>query len=203
MCQFKSVPTDVHLIATKRILRYVNGTLHYGVFLQLGPLSLSTFSNSDWAKDPFDRRSITGYMVYLGYNPITWSAKKQETISRSSTKPEYRALATTTAELSWLCQVLKDLGVFPLLNSGVIMLLHLPLLPILSFMLTPNMWRWITTLFEKGCFVDIFTKSLSTSCFVFLRSKIMVFVNPMVLRGDVKVSTESQRKNLKIEEKEA
>ena len=51
--------------------------------------------------------------------------------------------------------------------------------------------------------VDIFTKSLSTSCFVFLRSKIMVSVNPMVLRGDVKVSTKSQRKNLKIEEKEA
>lgn len=58
-CQFKSVPTDLLL----RILRNVNSTLHYGVFLQPRPLSLSAFSDSDWAKDPFDRRSITGYMV--------------------------------------------------------------------------------------------------------------------------------------------
>ena len=99
VCQFISNPIDLHLIAAKRILRYVNGTLHHGVFLQPGPLSLSAFSDSNWAGDPYDRHSITGYIVYLGYNPITWSAKKQDTISRSSTESEYRALATTAAEL--------------------------------------------------------------------------------------------------------
>lgn len=51
-------------------------------------------------------------MVYLGYNPITWSAKKQETVSKSSTKSEYRALASTAAELLWLQQVLKDISIF-------------------------------------------------------------------------------------------
>lgn len=76
VCQFMSTPTDVHLIAAKRILRYVHDTLHCGFFLQLGPLSLSAFSDSNWAGDSFNRRSITGFMVYLGYNPITWSAKK-------------------------------------------------------------------------------------------------------------------------------
>ena len=50
--------------------------------------------------------------MYLGYNPITWSAKKQLTVSKSSTKSEYRALASTTAELCWLRQVLRDLGIF-------------------------------------------------------------------------------------------
>ena len=74
--QFMSNPTDKHLIATKIILRYVNGTLHHGVFLQPIPLSFSAFSDSDWAGDPFDRHSITSYIVYLGYNPITWSANK-------------------------------------------------------------------------------------------------------------------------------
>lgn len=53
-----------------------------------------------------------GYLVYLEYNPITWSAKKQLTISRSSTKSEYRALASTIVELCWLHQLLKDLGIF-------------------------------------------------------------------------------------------
>ena len=107
-----SKPTDVHLIATKRILRCLNGTVDYGIFLQPSPLSLSAFSNSNWASDPNGRRSTTGYLVYLGYNPITWSAKKQLTISRSSTKSEYRALASTTVELCWLHQLLKDLGIF-------------------------------------------------------------------------------------------
>ena len=105
-------PTNAHLIAAKRILRYVNGTLNYGVFLQPGPFSLFAFSDSDWAGDPFDRHSITRYIVYLGYNPITWNAKKQDTVSRSSTEFEYRALATTAAELYWLRQVLRDLGIF-------------------------------------------------------------------------------------------
>ena len=76
VCQFMSNPTDKHLIAAKRILRYVNGTLHHGVFLQPGPLSLFAFSDSDWTGDPFDRHSITSYIVYLGYNPIIWSANK-------------------------------------------------------------------------------------------------------------------------------
>ena len=109
---FMTTRTNIHLIAAKRILRYLNGTLQFGVFLQPGPLSLSTFSDSDWASDPFDKRSTTGYLVYLGYNPITRSAKKQDTISKSSTESEYKALASTAVELSWLCQVLKDLGIF-------------------------------------------------------------------------------------------
>ena len=110
--QFMSTLIDVHLIAAKRILRYVNGTLHYGIFLQPGLLSLFSFSDSDWAGDPYDRHLIIAYIVYLGYNPITWSAKKYDTISRSSTKSKYRALATTAAELYWLRQVLKGLGIF-------------------------------------------------------------------------------------------
>ena len=71
VCQFMSIPTDTHLIAAKRILRYLNGTLQFGIFIQPGPIALSTFSDSNWARDPFDRRSTTGYMVCLGYNPIT------------------------------------------------------------------------------------------------------------------------------------
>ena len=111
VCQFMSAPYETHFIATKCILRYVNGTSNLGIFFQPGPLSLSAFSDSDWAGDPFDRHSIIGFLVYLGFNPITWSVKKQDIVSRSSTESEYRALATTAAELCWIRQVLKDLGI--------------------------------------------------------------------------------------------
>ena len=157
VCQFMSIPTDVHLVAAKHILRYINGTLNFGVFLQPGPLSLSAFSNSNWTGDPFDRCSTTGYLVYLGYNPITWSAKRQEIVSRSSPESKYRALAATAAKLSWLRQVLKDLGIFLLLHlsSAVTMSLLLQLLLIQFSLLVQSMRRLITIQFERGFFGEI------------------------------------------------
>ena len=107
-----SIPTDIHSTATKCILKYINGTLNFGIRLQPCPISLSAFSDWNWAGDPFDRHSTAGFIAYLGYNPITWSAKKQNTISRSFTESEYRALAYIATELSWLCQVLQDLRIF-------------------------------------------------------------------------------------------
>lgn len=75
-------------------------------------LSLLAFFDSDWADNRLDRRSTTGFVIFLGCNPISWASKKQATVSRSSTKAEYRAWAAATAELSWLRQILKDLCVF-------------------------------------------------------------------------------------------
>ena len=180
VCQFMSNPIDAHLIVAKRILRYVNGTLNYGVFLQLGPFSLSAFSNSKWAGDPFDKHSITGYIVYLGFNPITWSAKKQDTVSHSFTKSEYRALAATIAKLYWLRQVLKDLGIFLLVppklqcdNVSALAIASNPMFHVRTkhievdyhFVCEKVLRRdlqikYIATRDQLG---DVFTKSLSTS----------------------------------------
>ena len=77
-----------------------------------GPTSLSAFTDADWAGHPNDRRSNSGLLVFLGHNPITWSVKKQLTVSRSSTEAEYRALASASTELCWLCVLLKDLGIY-------------------------------------------------------------------------------------------
>ena len=112
ICQFMHQPTDHHLVAAKRILRYVQGTLHHGLTFCPGPLSLTAFTDSDWAGDPMDRRSTTGLIVFLGHNPITWQSKKQPTVARSSTEAEYRALANCAADLAWVRMVLKDLGIF-------------------------------------------------------------------------------------------
>uniref|UniRef100_A0A2N9J6E2 Integrase catalytic domain-containing protein n=1 Tax=Fagus sylvatica TaxID=28930 RepID=A0A2N9J6E2_FAGSY len=112
VCQYMSTPTSTHLTAAKRILRYIKGTLHHGIAFTPGSLSLSVYSDADWAGDPDDRRSTSGMLIYLGSNPITWSAKKQPTVSRSSTESEYRALATASVEVCWIRTLLKDLAIY-------------------------------------------------------------------------------------------
>ena len=73
--------------ALKRLMRYLHGTLHYGIQLYKNtPLSLHAFTDADWGGDKDNYVSTTGYLVYLGRNPITWSSKKQKPVTRSTTK---------------------------------------------------------------------------------------------------------------------
>ncbi|XP_016649007.1 PREDICTED: uncharacterized mitochondrial protein AtMg00810-like [Prunus mume] len=110
-CQFMHNPMESHVVAVKRILRYLKGTLAFGIWFKPGLLHLHAYSDADWAGDPNDRRSVSGFIVYLGSTPISWASKKQHTVSRSSTEAEYRALAIAAAELAWIRQLFCDLHV--------------------------------------------------------------------------------------------
>ena len=103
-------PREPHLTALKRILRYVRGTLHMGLFLRPSSQSdLVVYSDADWAGCPDTRKSTSGYAVFLGDNLISWSSKRQNTVSRSSAEAEYRAVANAVAEATWLRQLLSEL----------------------------------------------------------------------------------------------
>ena len=73
--------------------------MQLGLSYTRGDLQLKAFSDADWAGDPNDRRFITGLVVFLGNNSISWFSKKQQTISRSLTEAKYCALSFTSAEL--------------------------------------------------------------------------------------------------------
>ena len=112
VCQFLHSPTTVHREVVKRILRYVKGTIGLGLrFKKSNSMLVSAFSDADWAGCPDDRRSTSGFAVFLGGNLVSWCARKQAMVSRSSTEAEYRSLANATAEVMWIQKLLDELGI--------------------------------------------------------------------------------------------
>jgi histone deacetylase 1/2 len=112
VCQFLHAPTTEHWSAVKRILRYIQDTSKIGItFIKSSSTLLSAFSDADWAGSIDDRRSTGGFAIFVGSNLVSWSARKQATVSRSSTEAEYKALANATAELIWVEALLGELGV--------------------------------------------------------------------------------------------
>jgi histone deacetylase 1/2 len=112
--QYVQGPMDKHWAALKRVLRYVKGTLDQKLQFQKSDNTLNAFSDADWAGCPDDRRSTGGFAVKMGSNLVSWSSKKQPTVSRSSTESEYKAIANVAvaAELIWIQSLLKELGIF-------------------------------------------------------------------------------------------
>ncbi|GJW46851.1 ribonuclease H-like domain-containing protein [Tanacetum coccineum] len=110
VCLYMHDPQEPHFSALKRILRYVQGTLDYDLqSFSLSTTYLVAYSDADWAGCPTTRRSTSGYYVFLSNNLLSWSSKRQPTLSRSSTEAEYRGVANAVAETCWLRNLLREL----------------------------------------------------------------------------------------------
>eukprot|EP00253_Pinus_taeda_P006707 PITA_06707 len=111
VARFMQNPRESHWKAAKRILRYVRGTVQFGIHYsaKAAPL-LVGFTDSDWAGDPDDRKSTAGYVFTLGSRPITWACKKQAATSLSSAEAEYRGAVEASKEALWLRQILSEFG---------------------------------------------------------------------------------------------
>jgi hypothetical protein len=102
-------PREHHLTAVKWILRYLQGTLDYGLLLhRASPSELVVYTDADWAGCPDTHQSISGYAVFLGDNHISWSSKRHTVISRLSAEAEYRAVVNGVTEACWFHQLLQE-----------------------------------------------------------------------------------------------
>lgn len=90
LSQLLDAPTDVHLQAVHKVLKYLKGNPGLGMFYVVdSEICLNAFVDADWASCPDSRRSTSGFCVYLGSTLICWKSRKQHVVSRSSTEAEY------------------------------------------------------------------------------------------------------------------
>jgi hypothetical protein len=201
-------PTTTHWTAAKRMLRYLKGSVDSGLYYSKGKVSLNDFCDSDWAGNPNDRRSITGFCIFLSSNLVSWSAKKQHVVSRSSTKAEFHSMSLAVADLFWLRMLLRELHISlpspPTLwcdNAGAIALTSNPVFHARTKHIEVDfhfIWEKVTNrdiqiqyISTLDQIADLFTKGHTTIQFCLLRDKLRVAPPPLSLQEGVKVNSAS------------
>ena len=109
LARFQTDPGPEHIIAIKRVLRYLKGTKDYYLFFpSKQDLRLHGYSDSDYAGDIATRRSTGGFVFFLNNTPISWRSKLQVSVAISSTESEYVALSDAAQEAIYLRSILKE-----------------------------------------------------------------------------------------------
>ena len=113
MCaRFKASPKEAHLVAVKRILRYLKHTPSIGLWYpKRTRFELVAYSDSDYAGYKVDRKSISGGCHLLGRSLVSWSSKKQNSVALSTAKAEYIATGACCAQILYMKQTLLDYGI--------------------------------------------------------------------------------------------
>ncbi|KAD6796174.1 hypothetical protein E3N88_07070 [Mikania micrantha] len=110
--RFQATPKESHLIAVKRIFRYLQGTQSLGIWYSNGhSCKLVAFSDSDYAGCKLTRKSTSGGCQFLGNCLVSWQSKKQTSVATSTAEAEYIAAAGCTSQILWLQTQLLDYGI--------------------------------------------------------------------------------------------
>ena len=168
---------------------------------------MTVYSDADWAGCPDTRRSTSGFCVYLGDNLVSWSSKRQVTVSRSSAEAEYRAVAHAVAEAVWIRQLLAELH-RPLERATIVYCDNISAVYMASNPVQHRRTKHIEIdihfVREKVAlgevrvlhvptsaqFADIFTKGLSTAAFTDIRSSLNIVAPDVDTAGGIRVEFE-------------
>mgnify|MGYP001791670327 CR=1 FL=1 len=111
LSRFMESPSETHYGAAKRLLRYLQGTINYGIWYKPSPDSqIVGYTDSDWAGSQDDMKSTSGYAFTLGSGIFSWGSKKQDSVALSSAEAEYVAAAGAACQAIWLKRILADMG---------------------------------------------------------------------------------------------
>ena len=110
LSQFLTNPRNVHLIAAKYILRYLRGTVHYGLKYESNQkINLESYVDSNWESSSIDRKSTSGCCFSMGSGVISWLSRKQSCVALSTAEAEYVVSCSASCEVVWLRKLLSDL----------------------------------------------------------------------------------------------
>lgn len=110
LSRYMSRPTKLHFHAVKRVLRYLKGTLDYGIWYKRGSAAeLKVFTDSDYAGDVDGRKSTSGYTFMMSGGAVAWSSKKQSVVALSTTEAEYIAAAICACQVIWMRRILQEM----------------------------------------------------------------------------------------------
>ena len=192
MCaRFQANLKECHLMAVKRILRYLVFTPNLCLWYPKGSsFDLLGYSDSDYADCKVDRKSTMGTCQFLGQSLVAWSSKKQNSVTLSTAEAEYVTVGACCAQLLWMKQTLSDFGchfsAIPLLcdNESAIKLANNPVqhsrtkhIDIRHHLLRDHEAKGDITLQQvstDGQLADIFTKPLDEQRFCALRSELNI-----------------------------
>ena len=111
LAKFSAKPSKQHWTAIKRVMRYLKGTINFGIlYTKQETKDFVAYSDADWAGDLDDRKSTSGYLFKISGGAVSWRSKKQSSVALSTAEAEYIALASTAQEAVWLRQLTTELG---------------------------------------------------------------------------------------------
>jgi hypothetical protein len=167
LARYASNPSNIHMSAGKRILRYLKGTIKYGItyFYNNSNKYIIGYTDSDYAGD-ITSKSTSGYIFFLANGPISWKSKLQTIIAQSTTEAEYIAINAATKEAIYIKALLEELGFykqdkFPIYtdNNGALLLAKNPVFHERTKHIAVK-YHYIRDLVEKGIIDLIYISTL-------------------------------------------